>query len=256
MDECEYCDIKLFCLWEDNDSAHCQKDGGDMKYKFFCDFDGTITKEDVIDGILEEFADPLWMDIEQSWVNGEIGSRECLAMQTKLIRAKEHDLFNFVERIPIDETFVNFARYCEREAVEIFILSDGIDLAIKSILNRYGLNDIRVFSNSLVRTNGYFEMTFPYLQEDCISKSGVCKCKIMEELSSPLGLNILVGDGRSDFCIAHKTDLTFAKSELLDFCRVEKIPHIEHREFGDIMKWLENQRRNFVCDGLKGARNA
>jgi 2-hydroxy-3-keto-5-methylthiopentenyl-1-phosphate phosphatase len=85
----------------------------------------------------------------------------------------------------------------------------------------------------------------------------------MEDLSSPSSINILVGDGRSDFCIARRADLTFAKSDLLDFCRVEKIPHIDHREFGDVMKWLGNQKgqvhfvsqRNFVRHGLKGARN-
>ena len=213
-----------------------------MGYKFFLDFDGTITKEDVIDRILEEFADPTWMEIEQSWVNGEIGSRDCMAMQTKLIRAKVRDLLDFLESIHIDETFVDFVRYCRTKAFEIVILSDGIDLFIKSILDRYGLNDIRVYSNSLGCTNGSYEMYFPHFQKDCLSRSGICKCKIMEELSSPSTLNILVGDGRSDFCIARKADLTFAKSDLLDFCRVEKIPHRDHREFGDILEWLGNQR--------------
>ena len=235
-----------------------------MTYMFFCDFDGTVTREDVIDRILEEFADPMWMEIERSWVNGEIGSRDCLTMQTKLIKAKEDDLLDFVEDIGIDETFVDFARYCKSKAIEIFILSDGIDLFIKSILNRYGLNDIRVFSNSLGSTNGSYKMYFPYFREDCLSKAGICKCKIMEELSIPEGINILVGDGRSDFCLARKADLTFAKPALLDFCRVEKIPHIEHREFGDVIEWLRNQigqgggvasQRNFIRHGLRGARN-
>jgi len=229
----------------------------------FCDFDGTVTKEDVIDRILEEFADPAWMDIEQSWVRGEIGSRDCLAMQTRLIKAKACDLLDFVEGIEIDETFVDFARYCKSKAFEIVILSDGIDLFIKSILNKYGLNDIRVFSNSFGSTNGRYEMYFPYFREDCLSRSGTCKCKIMEELSSPEGTNILVGDGRSDFCIAGKADLTFAKSDLLDFCQVEKIPHIEHREFGDIIVWLRNQigqerfvsQRAFIRHGLRGTQN-
>jgi 2,3-diketo-5-methylthio-1-phosphopentane phosphatase len=234
-----------------------------MKYIFFCDFDGTITREDVIDGILEEFADPMWMDIEQSWINGEIGSRDCLAMQTKLIRTTERDLLDFSESLHVDETFIDFARYCRNKGFEIVILSDGIDLFIKSILDRYGVNDIRVYSNSLGSANGRYEMYFPYFRKDCLSKSGICKCKIMEELSSPLSINILVGDGRSDFCIARKADLTFAKSELLDFCRVEKIRHIAHREFGDIIEWMGSQigkgrfvsQRTFVRHGLKGAQN-
>jgi 2-hydroxy-3-keto-5-methylthiopentenyl-1-phosphate phosphatase len=213
-------------------------------YRFFCDFDGTVTKEDVIDRILEEFADPAWRDIEQAWVKGIIGSRDCLAMQTGLIKAKKKDLLEFVEGIGIDETFVDFTRYCKSRAIEIVILSDGIDLFIKSILNRYGLKDIKVFSNGLVQTNGHFEMTFPYFRKDCSSRSGICKCKIMEDLSRPEGINILVGDGHSDFCIAAKADLTFAKSALLDFCRSEKIPHIDHKEFGDITRWLRNQEQH------------
>jgi 2-hydroxy-3-keto-5-methylthiopentenyl-1-phosphate phosphatase len=234
-----------------------------MGYKFFLDFDGTVTKEDVIDRILEEFADPAWMDIEQSWVRGEIGSRDCLAMQTKLIKAKVRDLLDFLESIHIDETFVDFAKYCRDKAVKIVILSDGIDLFIKSILDSYGLNGIRVYSNSLGCTNGSYEMHFPYFRKDCLSRSGICKCKIMEELSNSSSINILVGDGRSDFCVARKADLTFAKSDLLDFCRAENIPHIEHREFGDIMVWLRNQigqerflsQRAFIHHGLRGARN-
>jgi 2,3-diketo-5-methylthio-1-phosphopentane phosphatase len=212
-----------------------------MKYIFFCDFDGTITREDVIDRILEEFADPMWREIEQSWNNEEIGSRDCLAMQTKLIKAKERDLLDFVEGIDIDKTFCDFVRYSRRTDVEIVILSDGIDLLIKSILHRYGLNDIRVYSNSLESTSGGFEMLFPYFREDCKSSSGICKCRIMEELSITGAVNILVGDGRSDFCLADKVDLTFAKLGLLDFCRAKNIPYVEFKEFKDIIEWLRNQ---------------
>ena len=69
----------------------------------------------------------------------------------------------------------------------------------------------------------------------------MCKCQMMEELSGPGRVNILVGDGRSDFCVATRADLTFAKSALLDFCRAEKIPHIEHSKFEDVVDWLRNQ---------------
>jgi len=235
-----------------------------MEYVFFCDFDGTVTREDVIDRVLEEFADPAWMDVERSWVNGEIGSCDCLTMQTQLIKAKEPDLLDFVEGIGIDETFIDFARYCKSNAIEISILSDGVDLFIGSILNRHGLNDIRVFANGLECTNGGYKMVFPHFREDCLSKAGICKCKMMEEHATPGGINILVGDGRSDFCIARKADLTFAKSALLEFCRAEKIPHIEHREFGDIIEWLGKQtgprecvppQASFTRHGLRGARN-
>ena len=44
----------------------------------FIDFDGTISKRDVIDQILEEFADDRWLEVEERWVKGEISSRQRL----------------------------------------------------------------------------------------------------------------------------------------------------------------------------------
>jgi 2-hydroxy-3-keto-5-methylthiopentenyl-1-phosphate phosphatase len=74
----------------------------------------------------------------------------------------------------------------------------------------------------------------------------------MEALSGPGRVNILVGDGRSDFCVATRADLTFAKSALLHFCRVEKIPHIAHSAFGDIVHWLKKQGGQRVESHDKG----
>ena len=55
--------------------------------KFFVDFDGTITKKDVVDMILERFADPSWKTVEKDWTEGKIGSRECLTKQLALVSA-------------------------------------------------------------------------------------------------------------------------------------------------------------------------
>src|SRR5471032_695977 len=46
-----------------------------MHWHIVCDFDGTITRTDVIDTILERFADPSWEAVEDEWLSGKIGSR-------------------------------------------------------------------------------------------------------------------------------------------------------------------------------------
>ena len=51
----------------------------------FCDFDGTITQLDVTDQILTQLAHPSWREIEQEWMLGLIGSRECLERQIALL---------------------------------------------------------------------------------------------------------------------------------------------------------------------------
>jgi len=42
----------------------------------FLDFDGTITQRDATDVILEAYADPGWLRIEEEWKAGRIGSRD------------------------------------------------------------------------------------------------------------------------------------------------------------------------------------
>jgi 2,3-diketo-5-methylthio-1-phosphopentane phosphatase len=212
-----------------------------MRYLFFCDFDGTITKEDVVDKILERFADPKWIEVEQSWVQGRIGSRDCLSMQMSLVKAEKRELIDSARGFEIDKGFIDFYRFCKSRAIKIIVLSDGIRAFIQSILKRWGLDDIPVYSNALKSNKTPLEMLFPYFSKDCTSGSGICKCDLMERLSGRGDMRILVGDGRSDFCPAGKADLTFAKSELLDFCKAEEVRHISYREFGDVLEWLEDQ---------------
>ena len=57
--------------------------------KFFIDFDGTITLEDVVDRVLDRFASGEWKKVEREWVEGKIGSRECLSRQMSLVSAKQ-----------------------------------------------------------------------------------------------------------------------------------------------------------------------
>jgi len=47
----------------------------------FLDFDGTISRRDAVDAILETYADPKWLTFEAEWSAGRIGSRDCLRAQ-------------------------------------------------------------------------------------------------------------------------------------------------------------------------------
>ena len=63
-----------------------------MTLSISCDFDGTITRSDTIDAILEQFALPQWLDVEAEWAAGKIGSRECLAQQAQYLRVTPTEL--------------------------------------------------------------------------------------------------------------------------------------------------------------------
>ena len=215
-----------------------------VKCRVFVDFDGTIAPVDTTDLLLERFAAPAWREIEDDWKAGRIGSRECLVRQIDLVRASEAQMDAFVAGIEIDPGFARFARLCRRLGHNVTIVSDGLDRTIEAVLERYDL-DLPFHANRLQWQGGdRWRLTFPHASSDCRALAGTCKCRFLE--GQPRQLRIVVGDGRSDFCVADRADLVLAKGALLDRCRASAIPHLAFADFDQaslqLAGWLEHRR--------------
>ena len=206
-----------------------------MRPSILADFDGTIVLEDTTDLVLERFADPAWRSIEADWAAGRIGSRECLLRQIDLVRANEADLDQLTDQASIDPGFADFVALCEEFAVPVVIGSDGFDRIIARVLARAGVT-LPVVSNRLVAIgDGRWRAEFPNSASDCRSLSGNCKCNLSAGTSKQ---QILIGDGRSDFCPASLASLTLAKKALAIHCRQTGIAHIEIEGFADATRAL------------------
>jgi 2,3-diketo-5-methylthio-1-phosphopentane phosphatase len=205
-----------------------------MKWRVVCDFDGTIATEDVTDSLLARFADPAWTRFEEDWHAGRIGSRECMASQTALIRATRAELDTHLDGIGIDPFFADFAALCRRARIPLTVVSDGLDYAIRRILGRHGLADLPVISNRLiVVTDGRYKLGFPNARGDCRAVSGTCKCAVFAAVPRSRR-TILIGDGASDFCAALEADFVFAKGSLLDHCAKHALAHQAFADFGEV----------------------
>ena len=59
-------------------------------------------------------------------------------------------------------------------------------------------------------------------------------------------MKVVIGDGRSDFCIAGRADLVFAKGKLLALCRGNGTTHVPFNEFFEVTAelgaWLNNEQ--------------
>src|SRR6185369_11128039 len=84
----------------------------------FIDFDGTISEKDVIDQILQEFADERWLEIEDQWTSGKIGSRTCLREQLALVKAAPAELDEFLDTLEIDKGFSGLLRVCRDAGID------------------------------------------------------------------------------------------------------------------------------------------
>lgn len=215
-----------------------------MKCLVLVDFDGTIAKEDTTDLLLERFADPSWMLVEEEWKTGAIGSRECMVRQIDLVRATPQAYDAFVAGIEIDPEFPDFVDLCRRKGLDVMVVSDGLDRTVGTVLERAGLN-LPIRANKLQWTGGdRWRLTFPHARSECRALSGNCKCQFAEQ---PGSVRIVVGDGRSDFCVAERADLALAKGALAELCARKELPHYAFTRFGEatdrLERWLDAQHR-------------
>ena len=150
----------------------------------------------------------------------------------------------FIAGIEIDRGFARFARLCRRLGHSVTIVSDGLDRTIEAVLERYDL-DLPFHANRLQWQGGdRWRLTFPHASSDCRALAGTCKCRFLE--GQPRQLRIVVGDGRSDFCVADRADLVLAKGALLGQCRATAIPHLAFADFDQaslqLAGWLEHRQ--------------
>ena len=199
-----------------------------------CDFDGTISQQDVIDLILEKLADPGWLDIEARWNEGEIGSRECLSKQIPLIRGGWNAIENLLKEVKLDPTFKTFSKWCLKEKIPVYIVSEGLKKIINALFLRENIEVTEIWSNKLeLNKNGSFTIQFPHPPKSKKCDLGLCKCQVLER-ASVKELKVVIGDGLNDTCWAQEADLVFAKSKLLSYCRQNKIPCEPFENFSKI----------------------
>lgn len=217
------------------------------KIAVLCDFDGTIAQDDVGNLLFSTFADPEHTGpIVELWKQGEISSRECLEREVAAAKINREDLDRFICQRKLDPYFKDFIDFARRSGIEVAVVSDGLDHYIEKMLMRTGLGQVEFFANVLHLNNGTVSVSFPHYDlKDC-RDCGNCKSHHVEQYKKSGHYIIYVGNGLSDRCPSTYADLVFAKGELLDFCRENRLNHVAFGNFRDVERELV---KRFVLNG-------
>jgi len=210
----------------------------------YVDFDGTIAPTEPTDALFDRFADPSWRAIDQAWQEGHLTSAQATAQCVALLRATPEEIADFLRTIPVDPAFPAFVDLCRLNNARVTVVSDGLDLVLRTVLGTAGI-DLPCFANQLVWLGGdRWEARFPFRRPDCAFQMGNCKCAHRRRAIA--AVNVMVGDGRSDFCIAERCQLVIAKGSLLRRCRENGLPPVGMLHFADacrgFARWLARQR--------------
>ncbi|NMC43818.1 MAG: MtnX-like HAD-IB family phosphatase [candidate division Zixibacteria bacterium] len=206
----------------------------------FCDFDGTISLQDVGNRLFHHFSDGKSDDPVAKWLSDQIDSRQCLIEEAAVMReVTEADLHDFIDRFEIDRAFPAFVDFCRTRKWPLYILSDGLDVYIDRLLKRHGLAGLPVFSNRAVVENGRLRLDWPWIDNEC-DRCANCKGFQIRRLRTPGQTAVYIGDGKSDLCALPEADMILAKGFLADHCRQNGIDFVPFNDFAEITDILKD----------------
>ena len=210
----------------------------------FLDFDGTITRSDAVDAILEVYAGPEWLAVEAEWRAGRLGSRDCLQAQMGMVRASRQQLDSLLDEIEIDQGLTSLLELCAAHDIPAHIISDGFDYCIRRILFRAHkrvhslLRGGRVCAGRLEARGNLWRTEFPFFHQTCAHGCATCKPAVMRLLNRANATAIFVGDGLSDKYAVESADLVFAKNALAAYCSENSVEHTSYNTLGDVAQHL------------------
>jgi len=211
--------------------------------RVFCDFDGTMTVEDVGNRLFHTYSGGASEKIVEEYRAGRINARECLSRECESLGTiSPETVRKFASQFPLDPYAKEFVEFCRTRGIPLTVLSDGLDLYVSVILNDAGLGDLPWLANhgSFVGTESGTVLvpSFPYRDEHC-DLCGNCKRNHMVTNSGDDDVVVYVGDGISDRCPVRYADIVFAKRDLIKYCQEQNVSYYEFRHLGDVRERLD-----------------
>ena len=187
-----------------------------MHWSILCDFDGTISLEDVIDALLEKYGQPGWQELEDQWKAGKIGSRECMQGQVRLLKLDPATLDAHRTRCrsirassPSSPAPSSWACHCASSATARIMRSTASSPTM-------ACRDCRWWPTTCAgagTTGNWNRPTRPKAAAVAPANAPAPRRRANE---APRVL--MIGDGSSDFCVSEDADFVFAKRRLITHC--------------------------------------
>jgi len=203
-----------------------------------CDFDGTITEEDVSFTLLDTFAGGDWRQLFGEYRQGKISVGHFNAEAFAMIKSDRQSLLESIKgRVKIRAGFHELLAYCGRKGLRLVIVSNGLDFYIEAILRDIGVENVEVFAaRTRFRPEG--------LQVQYIGPDGSPLDDNFKEAYVSFFLGgghriIYVGNGASDISPARQCHHVFATDEMLAYCRKMNLECSAFADFNDIVRGLE-----------------
>jgi len=202
-----------------------------------CDFDGTITRNNLSVLLREKYACGNWREIDDDYLHGRLTVEQSNQLQFTLIKEPEEKLQEFVwQHIKLRPGFVKFVSYCRKNGIPIVIVSSGLDFYIKAVLNYLTLSDLELHCGQTYFGKDRIRITYRDPKGGIITEG--FKIKYLTSLKKRDRSVIYIGDGLSDLKAACRADHVLATGQLPELLRAESVPYHSFSGFHDVIRQL------------------
>ena len=198
-----------------------------------CDFDGTITLNNLSVLLRERFAPSGWQEIESDYLRGRLTVERSNRQQYAHVRESREILQEFAcQNAELRPGFLEFVARCRAAGIRFVIVSSGLDFYIEAVLSNIGAPDLELHCAQTSFGDDGIDVT--YLDpEGNITEDGFKKTYLtwLRSQERPV---IYIGDGLSDLDAASAADYVFAIDRLHRLLSTTSVPHYAFSDFNDI----------------------
>jgi len=207
-----------------------------------CDFDGTITEEDVSFLILDAFGRKDWRKLFKDYQDAKMTVGRFNADAFVSVKADKQKILKLVkEKAKVRPGFPELVDSCRRTGFRFVIVSNGLRFYIEDILRRAGIEGIEVYAaETEFNTDG---LKVFHLGPGGMVVDDDVKLVYANSFLAQGYRIIYIGDGTSDFLPARKSQYVFAcaaTGSLLKQCRTANVDCTPFTDLREVARHIES----------------
>ncbi|MCQ4638383.1 HAD-IB family phosphatase [Anaerovorax odorimutans] len=204
----------------------------------FIDFDGTITSEDTLDGVLQRLVPrELYEEKAAAMMSGELTLAQVVREGFESIPSDQFPkIFEYLDTVPMREGFTQLLDTADQLNIPVVVISGGLRQMIERKIGH--LRD-RLLGMHYVE----LDLSGPNMQLRSDYEEGaeiLAKTRVMEQYDYKTAL--CIGDSYTDINMAAKSDVVFARDKLAQILDQKGISYTPWKDFYDVAEAIKSSK--------------
>jgi 2-hydroxy-3-keto-5-methylthiopentenyl-1-phosphate phosphatase len=205
-----------------------------METAIFCDFDGTITKNETFVGMLEIFTPKLVAELLPEIHVGRITLKDGVRRFLTSIPASQYPaILDYAKTQPMRSGFVEFLDFLDSREIPLIVVSGGLTGMVKTVLGELTDRVAGIHAINLDCQQEYLQVRSDWEGETEL----IAKVKVVEHYR--VKNLIAIGDSITDLNMAMHIPIVFARDKLADYLTERNKSYIPWSDFYDLRDRLE-----------------